>query len=96
MFKPDTRFLYSNTGYMLLASVVEKVSGMEFMDFADRYIFSPLGMTNTFVCCSSRECSYKNHLCGYKPYRRGRYAYLYKVGPDVLDGSVGDKGVHIL
>ena len=89
-FKPGQKFLYSNTGYMLLASIVEKVSGMEFMDFAESRIFSPLGMSNSFVYCSSKVCQYKKHVTGYKPSRRG----YYKVGEDVLNGSVGDKGVH--
>lgn len=89
-FKPGKRFMYSNTGYMLLAAIVEKVSGLEFMDFADQNIFTPLHMYDTYVYCSSRTCQYKAHVPGYKPCRRG----LYRVGPDPLDGSVGDKGVH--
>ncbi|MEL6306232.1 MAG: serine hydrolase domain-containing protein, partial [Bacteroidota bacterium] len=40
---------YTNTNYMLLAEIVEKVSGMQFKDFADSAIFKPLKMKHTKV-----------------------------------------------
>jgi CubicO group peptidase (beta-lactamase class C family) len=40
---------YSNTGYALLALIVERASGMSFRDFMSKNIFMPLGMTNTFL-----------------------------------------------
>jgi len=46
-FKPNQRNLYSNTGFTLLAEVVEKVSGMSFAEFTKKRIFDPLGMKNT-------------------------------------------------
>lgn len=48
-FLPGERFEYCNTGYMLLASIVEKVSGTSFQDFLEKKIFHPLGMTNTGI-----------------------------------------------
>ena len=48
-FEPDTKFQYSNTGYVLLASIVEKVSKMSFGDFLKASIFKPLKLKNTFV-----------------------------------------------
>lgn len=47
-FPPGTEYLYSNTGYTLLASVVERAIGVPFAQFADAQIFKPLGMTSTF------------------------------------------------
>ena len=44
-FEPRTRFSYSNTGFILLGRVVEKVSGMTLGDFLGRRVFEPLGMT---------------------------------------------------
>lgn len=46
-FKPGDEFLYSNTGYALLAIVVRRASGLSLRDFADERIFRPLGMTHT-------------------------------------------------
>src|SRR5690606_30519254 len=47
--RPDSRFFYNNTNYMLLASVIEKVSGQDFAVFMQENIFKPLGMKNTAV-----------------------------------------------
>lgn len=46
-FAPGTRFAYNNTGYHLLALILEKVSGSEFFDFLDRRIARPLGLKHT-------------------------------------------------
>ncbi|MGW2720464.1 serine hydrolase domain-containing protein [Streptomyces sp. NPDC001492] len=39
------RFLYSNTGYLLLAEVLTQVHGAGLQQIADRQVFTPLGMT---------------------------------------------------
>ncbi len=46
-FDPGAEYLYSNTGYTLLAVIVERVTGQSFRDYAEANIFKPLGMTNT-------------------------------------------------
>lgn len=46
-FEPGSRFLYSNSGYTLLAEVVRRVSGASFAEFARKNIFVPLGMNDT-------------------------------------------------
>jgi len=47
--KPGLKYRYSNPGYVLLAVVVERVSGKRFGDFLEQEIFKPVGMGNTFV-----------------------------------------------
>jgi len=46
-FPPGSAYRYSNTGYALLALVVERVSGVPFALFLKRHIFIPAGMRNT-------------------------------------------------
>lgn len=46
-FAPGTEYLYSNTGYTLLAVIVKRVTGRSLQDVADERIFRPLGMTRT-------------------------------------------------
>jgi CubicO group peptidase (beta-lactamase class C family) len=46
-FTPGAEYSYSNTGYNLLAMVVDRVSGMSFGEFSKRELFQPLGMTKT-------------------------------------------------
>ncbi len=47
--KPGTRFAYCNTNYVLLALIIEKVTGLNYHEAMKKNIFEPLGMNNTFV-----------------------------------------------
>lgn len=46
-FTPGERNIYSNSGFNLLALIVETRSGMKYLDFMRKRIFEPLGMTHT-------------------------------------------------
>lgn len=46
-FKPGTKLAYSNTGYLLLGMVIEKLSGHSYAQFLKDAIFEPLGMENS-------------------------------------------------
>jgi len=48
-FAPGTKWEYSNSGYAVLAMIVEKVSGKSFGQFLHERIFAPLKMTNTLA-----------------------------------------------
>ncbi|MGB3799800.1 MAG: serine hydrolase domain-containing protein [Lewinella sp.] len=48
-FRPGEKFEYSNTGYLILASLVERVSGQGFGDFLKQRLFEPLGMEDSQV-----------------------------------------------
>ena len=48
-FVPGTEAMYSNTGYTLLAEVVERVTGSAFGDWMEAHVFTPLGMRSTHV-----------------------------------------------
>ncbi|HKC36545.1 MAG TPA: serine hydrolase domain-containing protein [Chitinophagaceae bacterium] len=47
--RSGTRFSYSNTNFVLLAMIVEKITGESFPGFMKKTFFDPLQMTNTFV-----------------------------------------------
>jgi CubicO group peptidase (beta-lactamase class C family) len=88
-FKPDTRYRYSNTGYSLLALIVERKSGMTFSDFLARRIFEPLGMTGTVA-----------HTDGVTTVARRAYGYSQRGGEwrrtdqSTTSAVLGDGGVY--
>jgi D-alanyl-D-alanine carboxypeptidase len=49
-FDPGTRWQYSNTGYVLAGSIVEKVSGKPLVEFLRQVILNPLGMSSAGDC----------------------------------------------
>ncbi|MGO4271701.1 serine hydrolase domain-containing protein [Paenibacillus sp. TAF58] len=53
-FKPGTRFKYTNSGYILLAYIIEQTTDLSYGDFLKRYIFEPTNMLNT-GCDDHRE-----------------------------------------
>jgi CubicO group peptidase (beta-lactamase class C family) len=65
-FPPNTRFLYSNTGFTLLAQIVARVSGESFRHFTTERIFEPLGMKSTHFRDDFDEIV-KNMAYGYDP-----------------------------
>lgn len=48
-FDPGAKHVYSNSGYVLLAEIVERVSGSSFGDFAEAHILRPLGMDDSYL-----------------------------------------------
>lgn len=48
-FETGSKYEYSNTGYVLLASIIESVSGLTFAEFLDKKIFVPAGMQSTQI-----------------------------------------------
>lgn len=46
--QPGEKMLYSNTNYVLLALIIERVSGIKIHEFAKQEIFDPIGMSSTF------------------------------------------------
>ncbi len=46
-FEPGAQWSYSNTGFLLLGAVIEKVTGQSYFDYLREHIYRPAGMTNT-------------------------------------------------
>ncbi len=90
-FTPGKKYVYSNTNYLVLASIVEKVSGYSYSKFIKRYIFEPLQMNNSFVYRFGKDKEKENQLWGYRVYR---YRYHIKIPATINDGVVGDKNIY--
>lgn len=86
--KPDKRFHYNNSNFMVLAAIIEKVSGKKYSEFMAENIFKPLGMKNTAVYSKAEYDKIPVDVVGHdRTWRRS-------VAQNFLDGPVGDKGVY--
>ena len=63
-FPPGSKWAYSNSGYCVLAMVVERVSGKSFGDFLQARIFGPLKMTDTIAYVKGKN-EVKNRAYGH-------------------------------
>lgn len=86
-YQPDRTFSYSNTGYALLASVVEKASGQPFAEFMREHIFEPLKMHSTYTFNHELVAQSGKVASGHIGGRRKRQ-------PDYQDTVLGDKGMY--
>ncbi|MGH9873095.1 MAG: serine hydrolase [Pyrinomonadaceae bacterium] len=53
-FAPGERWSYSNSGYILLGAIIEKVSGQTYQEFIEKNIFTPLGMKHSYYDNTAR------------------------------------------
>jgi CubicO group peptidase (beta-lactamase class C family) len=45
--EPGKRFQYSNSGFIVLGAIIEKVSGQSYYDYVREHVYKPAGMKNT-------------------------------------------------
>lgn len=81
---PNRRFQYCNTNFVLLALIVEKVSGMSFPVYMKQTFFEPLGMDHTFVIGPNQQAG---HMISFQ----GNNAVW---ALDFSDGPYGDKNIY--
>jgi CubicO group peptidase (beta-lactamase class C family) len=86
-FEPGAEHLYSNSGYVLLAMIVQRVSGKPLDAFARERIFTPLGMTSTRFQ-HDHNAPVPNRATGY-----GRRNGAWSIANSSLD-VVGDGGLY--
>lgn len=83
-FSPGSRFSYCNTNYVLLAMIIEKITGKSFPDYMQQTIFGPLQMKHT------RVFTLKDTLTSTPSFNyNGNYWDF-----DCLDGTYGDKNIY--
>jgi len=54
LFEPGEKWVYNNSGYILLGAIIEKVSGQSYESFIQKNIFEPLGLTHSFYDSTER------------------------------------------
>lgn len=93
-FPPGTRYQYSNSNYVLLGYIIEKLSGESYEKYINEHIFAPLGMSHSYY--DSAEKVIPNRVSGYMQ-RQGdtvvnaQYldpSYAYAAGALIM--TVGD------
>ncbi|HEV7330050.1 MAG TPA: serine hydrolase domain-containing protein [Flavisolibacter sp.] len=80
----DRRFQYCNTNFVLLALIVEKVTGESFPSYMQKTFFKPLGMKNTFVIGKNEQ---EQHMLSFQANNS-----LWAL--DFSDGPYGDKNIY--
>ncbi len=93
-FEPNSRYMYSNSGYVLLSQIVNRVSGMPLAQFARKNIFVPLGMTHT-VIVDDHTLVIPGRSGTYAPQRSGGgfetdMSNWEQTGDGAVDTTVGD------
>ena len=87
--KPDVKFHYNNSNFMVLGSIIEKVTGMPYARYMKENIFDPAGMSHTAVYSKAAYDKIPVDVVGHD---RGQWRY--SVVQNFLDGPVGDKGIY--
>ena len=85
-YKPDYKFYYCNTNYLILASIVEHVSGLSFKKYVKKYIFEPSEMFSSVIYDRTNFEDLFLPVQGYENKTPWEDVYL--------NGVVGDKGVY--
>ena len=92
-FKPGDDYLYSNSGYLLLAQIVKRVTGKSLREYADERIFKPLGMKNTHFHDEPYHV-FPNRVISYSPagseYRISYLLNFDEIGAGGLYTTIGD------
>ncbi|HVG29081.1 MAG TPA: serine hydrolase domain-containing protein [Pyrinomonadaceae bacterium] len=91
-FPPGSKFQYSNSGYALLALIVEAASGTSFASFLGQNIFKPLGMRDT-VAFENGVSSVKRRAYGYWKRADGADGFVRK-DQSLTSSVLGDGGVY--
>jgi CubicO group peptidase (beta-lactamase class C family) len=72
-FPTGNEYSYTNSGYMLLSAIIRKATGMSLREYADRELFRPLGMSDTYFYDdhSQPHPAGDRRAIGYNPRRGG-------------------------
>lgn len=83
-YPPNTRFSYCNTNFVLLAMIIEKITGKSFPEYMKEKYFTPLQMKDTYVF------TLKDTATANPSFNRKNSWWEY----DCMDGTYGDKNIY--
>ena len=86
-FRPGDEYLYSNSGYFLLAQIVRRVSGKSLRQFTEENLFKPLGMSSTRFHDDASEVI-RNRATGYSSRSDGGFAVESTTSESVGEGGL--------
>ncbi|MCU0328441.1 MAG: beta-lactamase family protein [Chitinophagales bacterium] len=87
-FTPGSKFVYNNSNYVILAYLIEQITGQPFAQFVKNNIFDPLQMKNSYIATPEEIWAKQNRTFGIYPNK-------YNIIPtDAYDGVFGDKGAY--
>lgn len=89
VFEPGTAYRYSNPGYVLLAYIIQDVSGQSFGTYLQEHIFQPLGMKNTGEATPHTD-TIKGHLVDERGLLKEADYYVSQSGTGSLYSTVMD------
>jgi CubicO group peptidase (beta-lactamase class C family) len=91
-FAPGTDFEYNNGTYVVLAQIIEKVSGMAYEDYINEYVFSKAGMINTQFIDNADSSNIPEYAYRYEKDSLGEWQ---SVEGHFLDEEVGPGGIYL-
>ncbi|MBC7417426.1 MAG: beta-lactamase family protein [Pedobacter sp.] len=86
--KPDVRFHYNNSNFMVLGAIIEKVTGQRYSQYMMDHVFKPAGLKHTHVYSKAEYEKIPVDVVGHDR------TFRYSVAQNFLDGPVGDKGIY--
>ncbi len=89
LFKPGSKYQYSDSGYVMLALIIEKITQQKYARVLSQTIFKPLNLTSTLVVDETKP-SIPNRVFGYQRKNNRWLEYDY----DPLNYIYGDEAIY--
>lgn len=93
-FKPDTRYRYSNTNYLLIGIILDKVMGYKYQQYINKEILAPLGLIHTYGLLA--EVDFGDVVSGYyHPYETDLRKLDFQIPGGSMVATAQDVGIFV-
>jgi len=90
VFKPGDKYMYSNTGMLLLGAVIQNITNQDYFDYIRKNIYERTGMTNTDAF--EMDQPVENLAIGYIPNQSNKYGWENNLYKHVIKGGPAGGG----